>query len=369
MKKLIKYRDLKKKNDDIVDLTRDFKKYLNSGQYLPGKYLKIFENKIAQICKKKYCVGVSSGTTAIYLALKSLNIGKGCEVICPSISWIATAHAISMTGAKPIFVDVKFDQNICPKSFLKSITKKTKAVIIVHFKGVISNIEEILKISKKKNIITIEDAAQALGAKKQKIFAGGFADLATFSFNPMKVFGGFGEGGAILTNSKKIKIQLHKLRDLGLQQQNREISDFFELNYKFDELQAILLINQLKHYKRDMKIRKQIIKFYQNKLKKYVLNSEYDLENSSGYDYQILVKNRDKLKRYLESKNIETRIKHPLIIPNQTIYKKLQKNNFPVARLIQTQSLSLPLHIYLNKQSLNHIVNCIKKFSFNYELK
>ncbi len=274
-----------------------------------------------------------------------------------------------MTGAKPIFVDVNFDQNICQKSFSKAITKKTKAVVIVHFKGIISNISEILKICKKKNIISIEDAAQAFGAKKNKKNVGSFGDLATFSFNPMKVFGGFGEGGAVLTNSKNLSKKLFQLRDLGLQQENREISDFHELNYKFDELQAVLLLEQLKHYKKDMKKRKEIIKIYQNGLKDFVIDSEYDLKNSSGYDYQILVKNRDKLIRYLNSKNIETRVKHPLIIPNQKMYQNFDKNKCPVAKKIQDQSLSLPLHNYLNKTSINYIINNIKKFSQSYEIK
>ncbi len=367
MKKIIKYRNLKINNKFAKSLNKKFKKFLKSGQYLPGLKLREFEDKIAEYCDRKYCIAVSSGTTALYLALKSINLPKGSEVICPAISWIATAHAIVMAGYKPVFVDVNFDQTISLNSFKRSINKNTKALMIVHFKGILGDIFSIMKEARKNNIIVIEDAAQAFGAKKENKIAGSFGDLATFSFNPMKVFGGFGEGGAILTDSKKENIKLRKMRDLGLNQIDREKTDLFELNYKFDELHATLLIEQLKFFKKDMNIRKNLISEYKKRLRNLVLNSDYDIHNSSGYDYQILVKKRNSLRKYLIKNNIETRIKHPILIPHQNIYKKFRRLPLKNAEKIVKQSISLPLHSYLNKTSIEFISNNIKTFYTNFK--
>ena len=133
MKKIIKYRDLKYNSKINNNLKKVFSNFIQSGQYLPGPKTIKFEKTIAKFCSRKFCIGVSSGSNALYLALRSMNIGKGDEVICPAISWVATANAIAMTGAKPIFVDVNLDQNISPKSILPAISRNTKAIMIVHF--------------------------------------------------------------------------------------------------------------------------------------------------------------------------------------------------------------------------------------------
>ena len=268
MKKIF-YRRLEVDNNRKKLLQSEFKKFLYSGNYLPGKMLQKFEKSIAKKIGKKYCIGVSSGTTAIYLSLVALGVKKNDEVICPAISWIATANAIKMTGATPIFADVEKNRNISIESVKKLISSKTKAILTVHFTGLLSPIKELKKLAKTKKIFLIEDTAQAFGTFKKKKMAGSFSDISTFSFNPMKVLQGYGEAGAVLTNSKSLSVKLKKLRDLGLQTKNREICDFVSLNYKMDELHAYFLLVSLKHYKSDIKKRKSLIKSYQKKPKWY----------------------------------------------------------------------------------------------------
>ena len=309
MKKIF-YRRLEVDNNRKKLLQSEFKKFLYSGNYLPGKMLQKFEKSIAKKIGKKYCIGVSSGTTAIYLSLVALGV-KNDEVICPAMSWIATANAIKMTGATPIFADVEKNRNISIESVKKLISSKTKAILTVHFTGLLSPIKELKKLAKTKKIFLIEDTAQAFGTLKKKM-AGSFSDISTFSFNPMKVLQGYGEAGAVLTNSKSLSVKLKKLRDLGLQTKNREICDFVSLNYKMDELHAYFLLVSLKHYKSDIKKRKSLIKSYQKNLNGIVKNCDYDLKVSNGYDYQILVNKRDKLMSYLK-KRYRNKIKTPFI--------------------------------------------------------
>ena len=360
--KRIKYRNLKKKMKLNSKLKKLFNDFLNSGQYLPGPAINKFEKTISNYCGRKYCVGMSSGTSSLYLALKVLNIGKGDEVICPAISWIASASAIAMTGAKPVFVDVKLDQTISTNHIIEAINNKTKAIMMVHFTGVIADYININKIAKLHSLFIIEDAAQAFGAKLYNKFAGNLGDISAFSFNPMKVLKGYGEAGAVLTNSSKLFIELKRKRHLGMDIANSEKCTSLELNSKIDELQCYFLLQSLKELKKEIKIRKNIIKNYISELKNYTIYCDYNLNNSSGYDYQILISNRNKLKKYLQDKNIETKIKHPILIPNQPIFKKMKRYKLSTAELICNNSLSLPLHRYLSDSDQNYIISTIKKF-------
>ena len=363
MKKIIKYRDLRNNNKLNIKLKRIFSNFLNSGKYLPGSKTIEFEKTIANYCGRKYCVGMSSGSNALYLALKSLKIGKGDEIICPAISWIASANAIAMTGAKPVFVDVKLDQTISSDHILEAISNKTKAIMMVHFTGVVADYNNINKIAKSNSLLIIEDAAQAFGAKFNHKYAGNLGDISAFSFNPMKVLPGYGEAGAVLTNSNKVYLELKRKRHLGMDIANTEKCTSVELNSKIDELQASLLLQSLKELKKEIKIRKNIIKNYISELKDFTIYNKYNLNNSSGYDYQIIIKNRDKLKKYLQKKNIETKIKHPILMPNQPIFKKMKRYKLNTAELICNNSLSLPLHSYLTKNDQDYIISAIKKFT------
>ena len=285
----IKYRDLrledKSREKQIVNLFKDF---LSSGFYLRSKKTNLIEKKISSFIGHNYCHLLSSGTNSIYLALKALGIKKGDEVICPIISWVATANAISILGAKPIFVDVKLDQNIDINLVEKKISRKTKAIIAVHFKGIICDIINLKKIAKKNKIFLVEDVAQAFGAQIFKKKAGSFGDIACYSFNPMKVLKSFGELGAITTNNKKFYKKIKSLQYLGTI--NKEICVDVDLNSKSDELHAYLISNGLKYLKKDILSRKRIIYNYIKYLPNSIIHKNYDVKKSNGYDYQILVR-------------------------------------------------------------------------------
>jgi len=360
--KLIRYKNLKIDRYLENKYQNIFLKFLRSGQYLPGNLVKNFEKKLSIFCKRKYCVGLSSGSNALYVGLRAAGIKKGDEVICPAVSWIASANAIAMTGAKPVFVDVKLDQTICPLSVAKAINKKTKAIMIVHFTGLLADYDAIKKIVKSKKILIIEDAAQAFGAKHKKRLAGNFGDISAFSFNPMKVLRGFGEAGAVLCDSKKIYDRIIELRHLGTSVKNPDVCNYIELNNKIDELQAGLLLESIKNFRHEANVRKKLILNYTKKLKNFCIFSDHDTSRSSGYDYQILTENRDKLKQYLENKNIETRIKHSVLMCEQKVFRNEKIMNIKNAKMISKHSLSLPLHKRLSFIEQKKIISEIKQF-------
>ena len=230
------------------------------------------------------------------------------------------------------------------------------------FTGVIADIKNIKKISDASFIPIIEDAAQAFGAKLNGIYAGNLGNISSFSFNPMKVLQGFGEAGAVLTNSSKVKDKVKRMRHLGMDMNNREKCTSIELNSKIDELQASLLLENLKNLTNEIKMRKKLIKNYISELRKCTIYCDYDLKHSSGYDYQIMVKNRNKLKNYLLNKNIETRIKHPILMANQKVFYQPNKFKLDNSEWICNHSLSLPLHRNLTEDDQDHIISSIKNF-------
>ncbi len=358
--KKIRYRNLVVNEQLRKQLLKDIEIFLKSGQYLMGSSTELFEKKISNYCDRNFAIGVSSGTSALYLALRALNIKKNDEVICPVISWVASPHSISLVGARPRFVDVEISQNINPEEIEKNINKKTKAIMVVHFKGEIANMNSILNIAKKYNLAVIEDASQAFGAYYKSKPAGSFGNISAFSFNPMKVLKGFGEAGCVLTNSSSQLKKIQSLRYLGTV--NKEYAKAIEGNYKIDELQSRLLIQSLKTLNKEILSRKKIINIYQKELNQIVLNTDYDLKKSSGYDFQILVKNRNKLIQYLNQNNIETRIKHPILLSQHPVYKKLKNYPTPIGKYIIKHSLSLPLYNGLKEYEIERVISVIKKF-------
>lgn len=361
---IVNYKNLKvfKKEEKI--LKKSFKSFLKSGIYLIGSKTNDCEKILAKKVGRKYCALVSSGTNAIYLSLKSLGIKKGDEVICPSISWVATAAAISFLGAKPIFVDVNLDQNINSLKIEKKITKKTKAIVFVNFTGQLADFKNIKRIAKKYSIKTIEDGAQSFGAKKDNSYSGKLADISTFSFNPMKVLKGFGELGCVLTDNKSTYIKIQQLRHIGLNEKNSEVLEDIDLNHKPDELQAYLLIESLKFYKSEISKRKKLISYYKKKLTNEVIWCNHDTAKSSCYDFQILVKDRDNLYKYLIKKKIEVRIKHPLLMSDQKVFKS-KDYDLSNSKFIVKHKISLPLHKRMTFKDIDYIAENIRKFYKN----
>ena len=245
------------------EINQAIQKVIDSSAFILGKEVEKFENKFSKYLKVKYCAGVSSGTSALQMALKACNVGNGDEVITTSHSWVSTAEAISNVGAKPIFVDIDKDSyNIDPKKITKCISKKTKCILPVHLYGNPADMKQICKIAKENKLFVIEDAAQAHGAKIDDKFCGTFGDLACFSFFPSKNLGSFGDAGAVVGNNKRLIENVKKLRDHGRISKNK--FGLLGLNERMDGIQAAVLNVKIKHLEKYIKSRINIAKIYSN---------------------------------------------------------------------------------------------------------
>ncbi len=360
----VPFLDLKVDDVEKKIFFKSLNKIMKHGMFVMGPEVKEFENKISLYCNRKYCISVGSGTEALYLALKSLNLKENDEVITTSLSWIATANAIKLNNLKPVFADIDKDLNISPKSIKKLITKKTKAILTVNFTGKISKIEELKKICKESNLFLLEDCAQSFGAKKNNQISGSDGILSTFSFNPMKIYGGLGEGGAILTNNYSLYKKICILRYNGTIK--KEILINPSLNCRLDTIQAGFLLDRLKKVKTIISKRNKNANIYAKHLKNIVTVPKVDKnEIHTFYTYTIICKNRDKLKKYLNDKNIETKIQHKVLMPLQTPYIKYKKDITNGQKIVKG-ILSIPIHEKLKKKEILYIIKHIKKF---YEYK
>lgn len=331
------------------------------GRLLLGPEVAEFENQIAAYCGKKFAVGTNSGTDALFLGMKGLNIGPGDEVITTSLSWIATANSIAMTGATPVFADILDDLNIDPASVESLITSRTKAILPVHYTGKICDIKALQAIASKHKIKLIEDAAQSFGALYHNRPAGSFGDMACFSMNPMKVFAACGEAGAILTNDEEVAQRLTYLRYNGTI--NKETCIATSLNGRIDTIQAAILLHRFKTVSALIAKRRAIADLYNQQLSSFVqVPSEQAHEKSVYYTYIIQTPKRDELKQYLEERGIETKIQHPFLMCQQPVYQKYLKKPVPKAEKIVQEILCLPVHEKMTREEQEHVIECVESF-------
>ena len=236
----VRFRYLERNNflnkKDLYNL----KKFLLSGKYVDNKVQENFEEKVSKYINLKFCVSVSSGTNAIYLALKSAGIKKNDEVLVPCLSWVSTFTAVEMLGAKAIGVDINENFTLDINQLSSRITNKTKAIIFVHFSGLATNLNLLRKFCNKKKIILLEDCAQSFGAKIEGKYTGTFGNLAAFSMNPMKIFSSFGEMGLVGINNKADYKKLKTLKYAGVK--NKEVCINPELNHKADNLNCFVFV-------------------------------------------------------------------------------------------------------------------------------
>ena len=331
-----------------------------------GKYTLEFEKKISQLLNVKYAISVTSGTIAIFLALKSLGIKKGDEVIIPDLTFAATANAVDLTGAKSVFVDIdKKNLNINIKEINRKISKKTKVIIPVHISGRGANMKEIIKIAKKKNIFVIEDAAQAFMSKYKKKYLGTWGNIGCFSFSPPKLIT-TGQGGIVVTKDSKINQRLRRLKDQGRDEFTTggdDIHHSIGYNFKFTNVQAAIGLAQV------FKIKKRIYRLKRN----YFLYRNFlkDLKQVKILDFNIkdgeiplwtdmICLNRDKLVKFLRKKGVDTRkFYHPL--HTQKPFKNY-KGNFKIISSLSKKLVWLPSAFTLNDKQVIKVCNLIKRF-------
>ncbi len=373
----VKMFDLKIKDKLLRrDLIKSLNRLFDHGQFFMGPEVLDFEKKIAKFLNVKYALGVSSGSSALYLALKACGIKQGDEVITTPLSWIITSNAIIECGATPVFVDVADDLNINPDLIEKSITKKTKAIVPMHYAGHMCDMNKISAIAKKYKLKIIEDAAQSFGASLNKIKSGNFSSVASFSMNPMKTLSGYGENGIVVTNNKKIFNKLKTLRHAGTTSDpKKKITNFCNdtsLNHKMDTINASLLLISFKKFKQKIEKKNIIAEYYNKNLSPKIIKQDdymYKGEKNGRYVYPIIVNRRDKLRRYLEKKGIETKIFHlPLINKSPFYLKNYKSSKMRNAERLIKKIIILPLNEKLLKGQIKYITDNINYFVENDKL-
>jgi len=358
----VRFMDLRVSNPrDREGLLNVFNRVMDHGQFIMDKEVHNFEDAFSKYCGRRYCAGVDSGTSALFIALQGMKIGKGDEVITTSLSWIATANAIAMTGATPVFCEIKDDLNIDPESVERMITKKTRAILVVHYTGRIVDIEAFIAISEKYGIPIVEDSAQAFGSKYKEKVAGSFGYVACFSMNPMKVLAACGEAGAIVTDDNELYERIVSLRYNGTV--NKEVCIQSSLNGRLDSLQAGILLERMKDVDKKIKKIRNNVSLYNKLLPKNIIPvPERHDESSSGYSYTVLVDNRKELIEFLSHMSIETKIQHPILMCEQEPYVNCPKDDISNSQRVVKKILSLPVNENITIDQIHYVSESIIKF-------
>jgi dTDP-4-amino-4,6-dideoxygalactose transaminase len=324
-----------------------FQRVFNSNSYIQGMELSKFEKDYAFLNQTKFAVGVSNGLDALILALRSLKISAGDEIILPSNTYIATALAISHVGATPIFVEPRIDTyNINPELIVNSITNKTKAIMPVHLYGQACEMDEIMTIAREYNLFVIEDNAQAHLSSYNGKLTGSFGDVNGTSFYPGKNLGAFGDAGAVTTDNEILAQKIETLRNYG--SKKKYYNEVLGYNNRLDEVQAAFLSIKLKYLNSWTKERREIADFYNENLKGIDHLILPIVANGATHSYHLYVirsSKRDELKTFLEENGIGTIIHYPIPPHLQEAYKHLgyKKGDFPIAEEIAETCLSLPI--------------------------
>lgn len=353
----LKNQDLKFRKKVIKNLD----KLILKGQFILGKEISILEKKLSKFVGSKHCITSSSGTDALLLALMASNIKKDDEVITTPFTFVSTVEVIKLLGAKPVFVDINSKTfNIDEDKIEKKITKKTKAIIPVSLFGQAPNFLKINGLIKKRKIIVIEDAAQSFGSKQNNKFSCNLSTIGCTSFFPTKPLGCYGDGGACFTNNERIAKKLKQLRVHG--QKKKYSYSQVGINARMDTIQASILLDKLKFFNSEIKLRNNVAKNY-NKLinlsKKKLEFPFIEKGNRSVYaQYSILLRNRKKTIENFKNKKIPFAIYYPHPIYFYKPYKKY-KTNCPVCEDICKKIISLPMHPYLKVKDQKYIIDNI----------
>ena len=353
------YRTIKPEVDNAIG------NVISNTAFVLGKAVAEFEKKFASYCETKHTIGINSGTSALIMALKALDIGEGDEVITTANTFIATAEAISLVGAKPVFVDMEDkNYNMDPTKLEKAITKKTRAIIPVHLYGQPADMDLILQIAEKKGIFVIEDACQAHGALYKGKRTGSLGVVGCFSFYPGKNLGAYGEGGAVTTNQDEIAQKIRMLRDHG--SSKKYYHEYIGNNCRLEGIQGAVLSVKLNHLDVWNDNRRKNADLY----RKYLGGTSVKVPEEMSYAkpvyhlFVVRVKDREKLMDFLKQKGIFTGIHYP--IPNhlQNAYSFLgyKKGSFPVTEGCMDEILSLPMFPELTEEQIKYTADCIKEF-------
>jgi dTDP-4-amino-4,6-dideoxygalactose transaminase len=364
-------------NIPLVDLRRQYlsikkeidgaiQEVIDKSSFIMGENVQEFEDEFAEFCGVKYGVGTSSGTAALHLALLVCEIKQGDEVITVPYTFIGTTEAVSYTGAKVVFVDIEDrSYTMDPEKIEQAITERTKAIIPVHLFGQPADMDNILAIAKKHNLVVIEDACQAHGAEYRGKKVGSLGDIACFSFYPAKNLGAYGDAGMVVTDNKELAEKVRLLRDHG-----RNKKYYYQVegyNYRLDAIQAAILRAKLRHLAEWTEKRRRNAKLYNELLKGSRVRTPVEMEYAKHiyHLYVIRTEKREQLYSRLKEKGISAAVHYLLPLHLQEAYRYLgwKKGDFPVSEACAKGLLSLPMFPELTQGEIEEIVQLIIKFT------
>lgn len=357
--------DLKEQYNELkTQINKAVLDVLESGSYIMGENVRAFEQEMAEYCGTSKALSLASGTDALHLALRALDIGAGDEVITVAFTFVATTETIAIVGATPVFVDVDPKTfNIDYKEIEKKITPKTKAIMPVHLYGQPVDMDPIIEIAKKYNLFVIEDCAQAIGAEYKGKKVGSIGDVGCFSFFPSKNLGAYGDGGMITTNSNYVAERVASLRNHG--GKIRYYHEEMGLNSRLDEIQAAILRVKFPHIDKWNQKRREAAYRYNELLKDVEgVVTPVELQNTKCvyHQYTIQVPMRDKLHEMLKEKGVMAMIYYPVPLHMQKLHADLgyKEGDLPVTENLTQKVISLPMFPELKPDQQKYIAECIK---------
>lgn len=359
----VTFKPLEKELD--LELRSAFERVYSRSWYIEGVEGQLFEETFAKYCNMKYAVGCGNGLDALMLILKALNIKEGDEVIVPSNTYIATALAVTYTGATPIFIEPDIRTfNIDPYRIEESITSKTRAIIPVHLYGQPCEMDLIMEIAQKHNLFVIEDCAQAHGATYKGKKVGSFGIASGFSFYPGKNLGALGDAGAVVTNNKEIAEKIRAIGNYGSDYKYHHI--YKGNNSRLDEIQAGFLSAKLPSLDKVNENRRYIAQRYDDGINNPVIIKPFIIPEARSvfHIYGIRTRRRDELEKYLNNFDIGTNKHYPIPIHLQNCYKDLgfKQGDYPIAEEISATELSLPMYYGMNEEEINYVIDAINSF-------
>lgn len=342
---------------------------IESAQFINGPDVEGMEAEVAEYCRANHCIGVSSGSDALIVALMALNIGAGDEVITTPFTFFATAGAIVRLGATPVFVDIDpVTFNIDPHAIEDKVTARTKAIMPVHLFGQCADMDPIMDIARRHNLAVIEDAAQAIGSEYKGRRAGSIGTIGCYSFFPSKNLGCFGDAGAIVTQDRALADKMRLLRGHGAHP--KYIHQIVGGNFRLDTIHAAVLRVKLKHLDSWTQMRQQGAAYYTNALMKYGLQGRLVeapriLQSRHIFNqYVVRCENRDELREHLKREKITTEVYYPLPMHLQECFADLgyKQGDFPHSERAATMTLALPMYPELPNTQRERVVRSIASY-------
>lgn len=359
--------DLKTQYASIkAEIGAAMQKVLDAQSFILGQELQDLEKGIARYCGTAYCIGVASGTDALFLSLKAMGIGAGDEVITSPFTFIATGGAIHNVGAKPVFCDIDIrNYNIDPEAIERLITKRTKAIVPVHLYGLCADMDRINDVARRHGLKVIEDNAQAIGSSYKGKIAGSMSNAGCISFFPGKNLGAYGDAGAVVTDDEMLASVLRRLRVHG--SKSKYVHDMVGYNSRLDNMQAAILLVKLKYIDVWTKRRQENAAYYDARLKGLPLTTPYVPEHCTHVYHQYTFRvssNRDGLMQFLNDNGVEARIYYPIPLHLQECFKFLgyKKCDFPQAEKAMDEVISIPVYSEISAAQRDYVVSKIIEF-------